>query len=119
MTSSSTQFQREAELAREHLSNRLEELRYQFTPANVVNGLLGANARGLETDDVLPVLAQTARKNPMACLLIAAGVGWLIYTETRGAQAPARSGGRRSNRKRRARNGKAHYVKPARRKPSR
>jgi hypothetical protein len=50
----------------------------------VVSDLLGAvNARNL-ADDVLPILAKQARNNPIASLLIAAGVGWLIFSEVRG-----------------------------------
>jgi hypothetical protein len=41
------------------------------------------NARNLG-DDVLPILAKQARNNPIASLLIAAGVGWLIFSEVRG-----------------------------------
>lgn len=50
----------------------------------MVSDLLGAvNARNL-ADDVLPILAKQARNNPIASLLIAAGVGWLIFSEIRG-----------------------------------
>jgi hypothetical protein len=50
----------------------------------VVSDLLGVvNARNL-ADDVLPILAKQARNNPIASLLIAAGVGWLIFSEVRG-----------------------------------
>jgi hypothetical protein len=35
-------------------------------------------------DDVLRILAKQARHNPIASLLIAAGVGWLIFSEVRG-----------------------------------
>jgi hypothetical protein len=50
----------------------------------VVSDLLGVvNARNL-ADDVLPILAKQARNNAIASLLIAAGVGWLIFSEVRG-----------------------------------
>ena len=38
-------------------------------------------------DDVLPILAKQARNNPIASMLIAAGVGWLIFSEVRGPVA--------------------------------
>jgi len=80
----SAQLERKAERARERLSDRIADLRSHVSPTTVVSDLLGAvNARNL-TDDVLPILAKQARNNPIASLLIAAGVGWLIFSEIRG-----------------------------------
>jgi len=104
---SSTQLQRKAEHARERLAERLDELRDHVSPAAVVGDFFGVEVDTLH-DNVVPVLARTARKNPMACLLIAAGVGWLIYSETRGAQAPPThrrsKGGRKTQNGRRRKN---------------
>jgi hypothetical protein len=78
------QLERKAERARERLSDRIADLRSHVSPTTVVSDLLGAvNARNL-ADDVLPILAKQARNNPIASLLIAAGVGWLIFSEIRG-----------------------------------
>lgn len=80
----SAQLERKAERARERLSDRIADLRSHVSPTTVVSDLLGAvNARNL-ADDVLPILAKQARNNPIASLLIAAGVGWLIFSEIRG-----------------------------------
>ncbi|HET9687501.1 MAG TPA: DUF3618 domain-containing protein, partial [Pseudolabrys sp.] len=80
----SAQLERKAERARERLSDRIADLRYHVSPTTVASDLLGAmNARNLG-DDVLPILAIQARNNPIASLLIAAGVGWLIFSEVRG-----------------------------------
>jgi hypothetical protein len=80
----SAQLERKAERARERLSDRSADLRSHVSPTTVVSDLLGAvNARNL-ADDVLPILAKQARNNPIASLLIAAGVGWLIFSEIRG-----------------------------------
>jgi len=80
----SAQLERKAERARERLSDRIADLRYHVSPTTVVSDLLGGvNARSLG-DDVLPILAKQARHNPIASLLIAAGVGWLIFSEIRG-----------------------------------
>jgi|SRR5262245_26711173 len=75
----SSQLERKAERARERLSERIADLRYHFSPTTVVSDL--SRAWG---DDVLPILAKQARHNPIASLLIAAGVGWLIFSEVRG-----------------------------------
>ena len=49
------------------------------------------------------------------------GLGWLIYSETRGTPSPVTASKRRSTGKRRTRHGKtaAAQAMPARRKPSR
>jgi hypothetical protein len=50
----------------------------------VVSHLLeGVNARG-RGDDFLPILVKKASNNPIASLLIAAGVGWLLFSEVYG-----------------------------------
>jgi hypothetical protein len=80
----SAQLERKAERARERLSDRITDLRSHVSPTTVVSDLLGVvNARNL-ADDVLPILAKQARNNAIASLLIAAGVGWLIFSEVRG-----------------------------------
>jgi len=80
----SAQLERKAERARERLSDRIADLRSHVSPTTMVSDLLGAvNARNL-ADDVLPILAKQARNNPIASLLIAAGVGWLLFSEVRG-----------------------------------
>src|SRR5262245_43254537 len=80
----SAQLERKAERARERLSDRIADLRYHVSPTTVVSDLLqGVNPRAW-ADDALPILAKQARHNPIASLLIAAGVGWLIFSEVRG-----------------------------------
>ena len=80
----SAQLERKAERARERLSDGIADLRSHVSPTTVVSDLLGAvNARNFG-DSVLPILAKQARNNPIASLLIAAGVGWLIFSEVRG-----------------------------------
>jgi hypothetical protein len=89
---SSTQLQRTAERTRERLSDRLEDLRYHVSPATMASDLLGVNPRAWGADEVLPVLARQARSNPVACLLIAAGVGWLLFSEPRGPRVLVNGG---------------------------
>ncbi|HUL90684.1 MAG TPA: hypothetical protein VLU23_21190 [Pseudolabrys sp.] len=110
---SSAQLERKAERARERLSDRIADLRYHVSPSTVVSDLFGVNPRTLG-DDILPLMAKQAKHNPIASALIAAGVGWLIFSEVRGpltkfAFGPATSPrAKRGRTKRRgARNGKA------------
>jgi len=111
----SAQLERKAERARGRLSDKINDLRYHVSPTTVVSDLLnGVNPRNWG-DDVLPILAKQARNNPIASMLIAAGVGWLIFSEVRGPisktfgltapRAQTRTRGRR--RKRKSRNSRA------------
>ena len=76
-----------AEGARGRLSDRIDDLRYHVSPTTVVSDLLGSVNPRAWGDDVLPILAKQARNNPIASMLIAAGVGWLIFSEVRGPVA--------------------------------
>jgi hypothetical protein len=110
---SSAQLERKAERARERVSDKLADLRYHVSPTTVMTDLLGVNPRALG-DDALPLLVKQARNNPIASLLIAAGVGWLIFSEVRGPiakslglTAPRQTAKRGRKKKRSARNSKA------------
>lgn len=83
----SAQLERKAERARERLSDRINDLRYHVSPSTVVSDLLGGVNPRAWGEDVLPILAKQARNNPIASMLIAAGVGWLIFSEVRGPVA--------------------------------
>jgi len=99
----SAQLQRKAERARERVSHRIADLRSQVSPRTVVSDLLeGLNIRG-RRDDILPVLIKKASNNPIASLLIAAGVAWLIFSGSKssGLTKPRRTTAR-GRKKRRA-----------------
>jgi len=83
----SAQLERKAERARGRLSDRINDLRYHVSPTTVVSDLLGGVNPRAWGEDVLPILAKQARNNPIASILIAAGVGWLIFSEVRGPVA--------------------------------
>ena len=79
----SAQLERKAERARERLSHRIADLRSQVSPRTVVSDLLeGLNTRG-RGDDILPILIKEASNNPIASLLIGAGIAWLIFSESK------------------------------------
>lgn len=87
MATTSAQLERKADRARERLSDRINDLRYHVSPSTVVSDLLGGVNPRAWGEDVLPILAKQARNNPIASMLIAAGVGWLIFSEVRGPLA--------------------------------
>jgi hypothetical protein len=120
MTSSSAQLQRKAEQARERLTDRLGDLREHLSPSLVIDDLLDAGSRIWKGDEIVPLLMRQAKSNPMAYGLIAAGLGWLIYSETRSSPSSGTASKRRPAAKRRVRRAKSGaQAIPARRKPSR
>jgi hypothetical protein len=70
-----------AERTRDHLSELVDRLQNRNTPAELVNLLVGrphSNSGGLS---IAETLTEQVRRNPIACALIAAGVGWLMMSE--------------------------------------
>jgi hypothetical protein len=119
MASSSAQLQHKAEQARERLAERVEDLRHHLLPSVVIDDLLGAGGRLWNGDEFLPALLRQARENPLAYALIAVGLGWLVYAETRAPSRPGTARKRRSAGRRRTRRARsASQAMPARRKPS-
>jgi hypothetical protein len=105
----SAQLERKAERARERLSERIADLRSQVSPTTVVSDLLeGLNTRG-RGDDILPILIKKASNNPIASLLIAAGIAWLILSEFKnsGSTKPRRTTARGRKKRRAPRNSNA------------
>jgi hypothetical protein len=78
---SSHELQRRAVQARERLSNRLTELGDQLSPSAVIGDLLTIDYDKAQKD-VTQFLSKHVRGNPLALALIAAGVGWLIISES-------------------------------------
>jgi hypothetical protein len=104
----SAQLERKAERARERVSHRIADLRSQVSPRTVVSDLLeGLNIRG--RDDILPILIKKASNYPIASLLIAAGVAWLIFSGSKGSglTKPRRTTARGRKKRRAPRNGNA------------
>lgn len=78
----SKDLERKAERVRERLSDKLSDLRYHASPSTVVTDLLAIKPGEL-TDELMPTVLKQARGNPVAFGLIAAGLGWLVFSELR------------------------------------
>lgn len=76
MSESAADLQREAESARAGLSNTLDELRSSLTTAALTNGAMTIAKEGSST--LARVAVERARANPLAALLIGAGVVMLL-----------------------------------------
>ncbi len=81
-----------AERARNHLSELVDHLQNQITPAELVNQLVGRRRATSDGPSIAETLTEQVRRNPIACALIAAGIGWLMMSEKaeRNRSAPRR-----------------------------
>jgi len=69
-----------ADRTRHHLSELVDNLQDQMTPAQLVNQLVGSSGPNRRSG-VAETIADQVSRNPLACLLIAAGVGWLMWSD--------------------------------------
>ena len=68
-----------ADRTRNHLSDLMDDLQDQITPAELVNQLVGQ--RSNRGPGIAQTIAAQVSKNPLACMLIVAGVGWLMLSD--------------------------------------
>ena len=69
-----------ADRTRNHLSELVDSLQHQITPAELVNQLVGYRGQHRGAGLAQAIVDHVSR-NPIACLLIAAGVGWLMVSD--------------------------------------
>lgn len=78
MTASETdQIERAAELHRDRVSGLLDELRTRLSPGEIVDQMLGSVRDGA-AQDFARNLGTQVRNNPLPCVLIGAGMAWLM-----------------------------------------
>lgn len=89
---SSRELQRKADLARERLSRHLTQLGDQLSPSAMIGDLLTIDYDKAR-QDVTQFVSRHVRGNPLAFALIAAGIGWLMISESSGPlrRQPARA----------------------------
>jgi hypothetical protein len=81
---------RRAERTRNHLTELVDSLQSQITPAELVGQLVGRRAQHVGNESFVDVLMAQVKRNPLACILIAAGVGWLMISERADSNRPPR-----------------------------
>lgn len=79
---SPAQIELEAEASRARVSDLLEELRERISPGVIVDQVLGYTEDGAGREFV-QTLGDQARRNPLACAIIGAGVAWLMLSDHR------------------------------------
>ena len=86
-----------AERSRSRVSRLLDDLQDQTSPVEVLNQLLGH--KNGEGSDLTRTIVEQVIRNPLPCILIATGIGWLIASE-RGTSPSRKSGPRKRTPKR-------------------
>jgi hypothetical protein len=77
MMHQSERLEREAEEARYHLAESLNELRFRVSPGQVVDQIIDYAREG-PIADFLGNLSREMRENPVPLLLIGIGISWLV-----------------------------------------
>lgn len=80
----------EAESTRRHVSDLIDELRDRVSPGEVVDQVLEFAGKGAGGDFVR-TLGRQVRENPLPCVLIGAGIAWLMTADHRANGTAARA----------------------------
>ena len=78
-----------ADRARNHLSDLVESLQHQVTPSELFDQLTSGRL-GIEEAGLVRAITAQVKNNPIACILIAAGIGWLMVSERTERSRPSR-----------------------------
>ena len=81
---------RRAERTRNHLTELVDSLQHRITPSELVGQLVGRRRPHGSGESLTDVLMAQVNRNPLACMLIAAGIGWLIMSERAESNRPDR-----------------------------
>ena len=100
--------ERQSERSRERVADLIDELRERVVPSEMVDQFMDLSGNGAARDFVRN-LGQQVRRNPIPCVLIGAGLAWLMLSERNGraaaqprkSEAQRAANGRRGKRRRR------------------
>ena len=87
MTDTIKELEQDIAQTRAQLADTMDRLQGSLSPSDVVDDLIGPG--GPDFGDVLDPVVATIRHHPAPVLLMAVGVGWLVYKMVRGEAQPA------------------------------
>jgi len=87
MTDTIKELEQDITQTRTRLGDTVDRLQGSLSPSDVVDDLIGPGRP--DFGDVLDPVVATIRHHPAPVLLIAVGVGWLVYKMVRGEARPA------------------------------
>ena len=90
MTDTIKQLEQDIEQTRARLGDTIDRLQGSLSPSDVVDDLIGPGRP--DFGNVLDPVMATIRSHPAPVLLMAVGIGWLIYKMVRGEAQPVLRG---------------------------
>ncbi|MEA2985708.1 MAG: hypothetical protein QOD94_1962 [Alphaproteobacteria bacterium] len=79
MTDATQALEQKADRSRKRLTGLMDDLQSQMSPGVMLDNALGFSSDG--ASDVGDSILQQVAKHPLPYLLIAAGIGWLMFSE--------------------------------------
>ena len=79
MTDTTQALERKADRSRRRLTGLMDDLQSQMSPGVMLDNALGFSSDG--ASDLGESILQQVAKHPLPYLLIAAGIGWLMFSE--------------------------------------
>ena len=86
MTDTIRELEQDIEQTRTQLAVTMDRLQGSLSPSDVVDDLIGPGRR--DFGNVLDPVMATIRSHPAPVLLMAVGIGWLVYKMARGEANP-------------------------------
>ena len=90
MTDTIRELEQDIEQTRTQLAVTMDRLQGSLSPSDVVDDLIGPGRP--DFGNVLDPVMATIRSHPAPVLLMAVGIGWLVYKMVRGEAQPALRG---------------------------
>src|SRR5215207_3079255 len=87
MTKATEDLEQDIEQTRTQLAVTMDRLQGSLSPSDVFDDLIGPGRP--DFGDVLDPVVATIRHHPVPVLLMAVGIGWLVYKMVRGEAQPA------------------------------
>ena len=86
MTDTIKEREQDIEQTRTQLADTIDRLQGSLSPSDVVDDLIGSESPA--SGDALGPVVATIRRHPAPVLLMAVGIGWLVYKMARGEANP-------------------------------
>jgi hypothetical protein len=89
MSDRAAALEHKAERSRNRLSDLMDDLQQQVSPREMLFQAVGDNGTGNGINNLGRLIGEQISRNPLPFLLIAAGVGWLMFSD-RTSRVPAK-----------------------------
>ena len=111
MTDTTQALEQKADRSRKRLTGLMDDLQSQMSPGVMLDNALGFSTDG--TSELGDSLIKQVAKHPLPYLLIAAGIGWLMFSEATEKRQPRTRKQARPRKQARRRKAPSKRTKPA------